>query len=64
MNEQLLTHVVSVKVTRETMDQIKEAAFAEQKSVATFLRDRIEIAIHNRQEPLLAPRRLEPWRAL
>lgn len=60
----LLSQVVSVKVDKETHDRLKAVAMSEQKSVATFLRDQIEVAVHMRDAPLLAPRRLEPWRSL
>lgn len=63
MSERLLTRCVAVKLDRDTHELLKRAAALENKSVAGFLRDNIEVAVRLRANPPLAPARREPWRA-
>lgn len=64
MSERLLTQVVSVKLDMDTHALLKVAAAAENKSMAEFLRGRIEVAVRAHACPPLLPPRLEPWRAV
>lgn len=63
MSERLLVKCVAVKLEQDTYRLLKVAAAAEGKSMAEFLRDRIEVAVRVHACPPLAPPRLEPWRA-
>lgn len=63
MSDALYTECIAVKLDKETHAKIKEAAAAANQSMAAFLRTQLEIAVHIKEAPLLAPKRLEPWRA-